>query len=56
MLWRDVRTIPTLVGRATLGMHYDFVAAHAYGLVPRRTRAAELAVRLREELRSARSG
>jgi hypothetical protein len=50
LVWLDVRNIPTLVGRATLGMYNDFVAAHAYRREQRRDQARVFSARLIREL------
>jgi hypothetical protein len=51
--WRDTTVVPSAVGRALLGLDFEFVAAHAYA---RRTRAdwiREAALRLRIEFQTA---
>jgi hypothetical protein len=50
LVWLDVRNIPTLLGRATLGMYNDFVAAHAYRRERRRDQARVFSARLFREL------
>lgn len=56
LVWRESETVPTLVGRAALGLDYDYVACHAYRRRSRRERATTFAIRLRGELRQRRGG
>jgi hypothetical protein len=50
LVWLDIRNVPTLLGRATLGMYHDFVAAHAYRREQRRDQARVFIARLAREL------
>jgi hypothetical protein len=54
LFWRDVAIIPTALGRAHLGLDYDFVAVHAYRRGPRRRRVRDLGLRLAREIVPAR--
>jgi hypothetical protein len=60
LFWREESRVPGILGRAVLGIDYDFVAAHAYRREPRRLRwrtgLGRLIDELREELRRAPSG
>jgi hypothetical protein len=48
--WRDVRTIPNLLGRAQMAGDFDFVAAHAWARIPRYERYATATLRVGAEL------
>ena len=50
LFWRDVSITPRALGRAHLGLDYDFVAVHAYRKGPRLRRARGLGLRLAREL------
>jgi hypothetical protein len=50
LFWLDVRNVPTAVGRATLGMYHDFVAAHSYRREQRTDQARVFSARLAREL------
>jgi Family of unknown function (DUF6492) len=54
LFWRDVSIIPTALGRAHLGLDYDFVAVHAYRRGPKLRRALDLGLRLAREIAPAR--
>jgi hypothetical protein len=53
LFWLDVRHIPTLLGRAALGMYHDFVAVHAYRREQRSDQARVFGARLARELQYA---
>jgi hypothetical protein len=50
LAWRNVSVIPSALGRAHLGLDYDFVAVHAYMRGPRRRRVRDLGLRLAREI------
>jgi hypothetical protein len=52
LAWRDVRTMPTAVGRALHGVDYDFVAAHAWARQRRSERAVGVGARFARELQA----
>jgi hypothetical protein len=54
LFWRDVSVTPTILGRAHLGLDYDFVAVHAYMREPMRRRVRDLGLRLAREIVPAR--
>jgi Family of unknown function (DUF6492) len=54
LAWRDASIAPTALGRAHLGLDYDFVAVHAYMRAPRRRRVRDLGLRLAREIVPAR--
>jgi hypothetical protein len=53
LVWRDVRTIPTLLGRAQMAADFDFVAAHAWARVSRHERYGGAVLRVGAELLAA---
>jgi hypothetical protein len=50
LFWRDVAAAPGPVGRAVMGIDYDFVAVHAYRRDSRAGRLREIAARVAGEL------
>ncbi|CAN5216703.1 hypothetical protein BH20ACT16_BH20ACT16_03230 [soil metagenome] len=54
LIWRDVRTIPTVLGRARMAADYDFVAAHAWTRMRRSERVGGAARRIAQQLRAPR--
>ena len=56
LLWRDVGLPPGPVGRAVLGLDYDFVAAHAWARQQRWRRGASAGLRIAGELRATLTG
>jgi Family of unknown function (DUF6492) len=53
LFWRDAQVQPGPLGRAVLGLDYDFVAVHAYGRRPRARRLTATIARLTGELAAA---
>jgi hypothetical protein len=53
LFWKDVGVSPGPLGRAVLGLDFDFVAAHTYARESRAARARRLAIRLASELKAA---